>query len=197
MVLTLNDAAGELGISPATLRQQIHAGRLAARKFGPIWVVSETELARYRMENIGRTGRPFVGRPGFVDTQHVRVRLFLAPADGRGHDAIWVQYLYESFVLDLELTNAKPFRPTRQTYEALDLLTDVPPGGRQFEFWNRQQVALEYGVEPHAVDLRVELDPYFPRPIVAFRDGPIWEAKQFTRYEAERRRSIDWSRPIE
>jgi hypothetical protein len=55
--LTLNQAAGELGISPATLRQQIAAGKLAARKFGPVWQVSDKECARYRSTSLGRPGR--------------------------------------------------------------------------------------------------------------------------------------------
>jgi hypothetical protein len=42
-----------------------------------------------------------VGRPGYVDTRRIRERPLFAPADRRGHDAIWLQYLRESFVLDL------------------------------------------------------------------------------------------------
>jgi len=184
-VLTLNQAADQLGITGATLRQQIHAGQLKAQKLGPIWVIDEAELARYQFENHGRVGRPFVGRRGYVDTRHVRQRLLLAPADGRGHDAIWLQYLRQSFVLDLDLTNAKSFRPTRETYEHLDMLTGTPPGGREIEVWNREHVARELGGREFEIDLLVEHDLSFPAPMVTFHDGPVWSAAQVRRWQAQ------------
>jgi hypothetical protein len=183
-MITLADAARDLGVTTATLRQQIHAGQLKATRFGPIWVVSEVEIARYRLENRGRVGRPFVGRPGYVDTRHIRVRLFLAPADGRGHDALWFQYIRQSFVLDLDLTNAVPFQATRQTYEHLDLLTDSPPGGRTIELWNREHVATEIGARQFEVSLLVDIGQIAP-PAVTFRDGPVWDAAAIERWRAE------------
>lgn len=184
-MLTLAEAAQKLGVTAATLRQQIHAGHLKARKIGPMWTIQERVLAAYRLHNAGRIGRPFVGRPGFVDTQHVRVRLYLAPADGRGHDAIWLQYLRENYVVDLDLTNASRFYPTKRTYEHLDLLADTPPGGRTFEFWNAQQLSRELGGSLVVDDL-IQRDPTFPPPVVTFRDGPIWEAAQVERWLAHR-----------
>lgn len=50
-MLTLTEAAARLGITADTLRQQIHNGSLKARKIGPMWVVSEREVERYRREN--------------------------------------------------------------------------------------------------------------------------------------------------
>ena len=182
-MLTLAEAAAKLGITAATLRQQIHAGHVKARKVGPVWTIHERDLAAYRLHNAGRIGRPFVGKPGFVDTQHMRVRLFLAPADGRGHDAIWLQYLRENYVVDLDLTNAKRFYPTKRTYEQLDLLTNTPPGGRTFEFWNAQQLARELGATS-VVDVLSRQDPTFPPPVVTFRDGPVWEAAKVQRWLA-------------
>jgi excisionase family DNA binding protein len=182
-MLSLSEAAGRLGVTAATLRQQVHAGRLKARKLGSQWVVDEEDLAAYRLHSSGRVGRPFAGRPGRVDTAHVRVRLFLAPADGRGHDAIWLQYLRESFVLDLDYRDPRPFRPTQATYEALDLLTGTPPGGREFEFWNREDLALELGASALAVEILPAHDPTFPQPVVTFRDGPIWDAAQVQRWQ--------------
>jgi excisionase family DNA binding protein len=57
-MMTLNQAAEALGVTPATLRQQIAAGRLTASKIGPLWVVEELEVDRYRRESQGRPGRP-------------------------------------------------------------------------------------------------------------------------------------------
>ena len=173
-MLTLTEAARQLGVTAATLRQQIHAGHLDARKLGPIWIISETALARYQLENRGRVGRPFVGRPGYVDTQHVRVRILFAPADGRGHDAIWLQYLSESFVFDRDWGNPKPFRWRSEDYQAFDQTT-TPPGGRVIELWNRNHLARELETPPDHVDVLMKLDPSFPGPVVTFRDGPVWD----------------------
>lgn len=50
-MLTLTEAAEQLGLSAETLRWQIRNGKLRARKVGPIWTVSEREVERYRREN--------------------------------------------------------------------------------------------------------------------------------------------------
>ena len=58
---TLAQAAAELGLEPATLRQQIASGRLRGRKVGPLWIVSARELERYRTTSLGRPGRRKAG----------------------------------------------------------------------------------------------------------------------------------------
>ena len=57
-MLTLTEAAAELGISAATLRHQVQGGRLAARLFGKTYVITADELERYRATSLGRPGRP-------------------------------------------------------------------------------------------------------------------------------------------
>lgn len=57
MALTLAQAASRLGVSPSTLRTQVHAGRLRARLVGKTWTVSEREVERYAAESKGRPGR--------------------------------------------------------------------------------------------------------------------------------------------
>lgn len=50
-LLTLGEAAAIAGLSPTTLRVQIHNGQLQARKMGRDWVVTRRELERYIAEN--------------------------------------------------------------------------------------------------------------------------------------------------
>jgi excisionase family DNA binding protein len=57
-MLTLAQAAERLGLSPTTLRQQIHNGRLRGRLVGKTWTVSEREVERYRAVSLGKAGRP-------------------------------------------------------------------------------------------------------------------------------------------
>jgi excisionase family DNA binding protein len=57
-MLTLAQAASRLGVSPSTLRTQIHAGRLRGRLVGKTWTVTEREVDRYAVDSRGRVGRP-------------------------------------------------------------------------------------------------------------------------------------------
>ena len=57
-MLTLTEAAAELGVSSATLRHQVQGGRLAATLFGKTYVITTAELERYRATSLGKPGRP-------------------------------------------------------------------------------------------------------------------------------------------
>ena len=50
-LVTLARAAERLGISPATLRTQVHRGKLDAEKYGRDWLVDEAEVERYRVDS--------------------------------------------------------------------------------------------------------------------------------------------------
>ena len=49
--MTLIEAAASLGVTAATLRQQIANGKLHAKKTGRDWSVSRREVERYRAES--------------------------------------------------------------------------------------------------------------------------------------------------
>ena len=49
--VTLPEAAAFLGVTAATLRQQIANGKLRARKVGRDWAVTRREVERYRVES--------------------------------------------------------------------------------------------------------------------------------------------------
>ena len=55
---SLAEAAGDLGLSPETLRKQAQRGVLRAKLVGKTWVVTEREIERYRREHLGQGGRP-------------------------------------------------------------------------------------------------------------------------------------------
>lgn len=55
--MTLTEAALTLGLTADTLRQQIHAGALKARKVGPLWTVTPAEVERYRTVSRGTPGK--------------------------------------------------------------------------------------------------------------------------------------------
>ena len=49
--MTLVEAAALLGVTAATLRQQIANGKLRAKKIGRDWQVTPREVERYRRES--------------------------------------------------------------------------------------------------------------------------------------------------
>jgi len=55
--MPLTMAAERLGVTAATLRQQIAGGRLRASKVGRDWLVTGAEVDRYRRESLGKPGR--------------------------------------------------------------------------------------------------------------------------------------------
>jgi len=55
-VLTLKQAAERLELSPTTLRFQVHAGKLRATRAGTLFLVTATEVERYRREHKGKVG---------------------------------------------------------------------------------------------------------------------------------------------
>ena len=57
-MLTLSEAAVQLGLTASTLRHQVQAGRLGATLIGKTYVVSAREVVRYRAEHLGKSGRP-------------------------------------------------------------------------------------------------------------------------------------------
>ena len=50
-MLTLKQAAAQLGTSPDNLRARIAGGTLKATKVGDLWLVDPKEVARYAAQN--------------------------------------------------------------------------------------------------------------------------------------------------
>lgn len=55
-LMSLAEAAEELGIAPVSLRSAIKRGRFRARLFGKTYVTTRTEVDRYRRDNLGKGG---------------------------------------------------------------------------------------------------------------------------------------------
>ena len=54
--MTTHEAATLLGLTAATLRQQIANGSLSATKHGRQWSLTPKEVERYRQSSLGRPG---------------------------------------------------------------------------------------------------------------------------------------------
>ena len=51
-MLSLPEAARNLGISPSTLRLQVKLGKIRATKLSRDWFISDEEVERYRAEHL-------------------------------------------------------------------------------------------------------------------------------------------------
>jgi excisionase family DNA binding protein len=60
-IITVQEVAEQLGVTPSAIRQHIAAGRLAAVKRGGAWWLDEREVARMRRQPPG-SGRPLTNR---------------------------------------------------------------------------------------------------------------------------------------
>jgi excisionase family DNA binding protein len=56
-IMTLAEAAAELGLSPDTLRRQAQRGVLEARLIGKTWVTTRRAVDDYRRQSLGQPGR--------------------------------------------------------------------------------------------------------------------------------------------
>lgn len=59
-MLTTEEAGGQLGVTSTRVRAMIAAGRLPAQKFGPVYMILESDL--HLVEN-RKTGRPTMVKP--------------------------------------------------------------------------------------------------------------------------------------
>lgn len=54
-LLTTEQAAARLGVTDQAIRKLINRGRLPARKFGPVWMIRETDLDSVKDRRRGKT----------------------------------------------------------------------------------------------------------------------------------------------
>lgn len=55
--LTTEEAAARLGVTATRVRAMIAAGRLPAEKFGPVYVVKESDLKLVENRKVGRPSK--------------------------------------------------------------------------------------------------------------------------------------------
>lgn len=70
-LVSLQEAAALLELSPDTLRTQWERGRFHAKLVGRQVVTTRQEVDRYRAEQLGRVGRPPSDRPRIVSADVV------------------------------------------------------------------------------------------------------------------------------
>ena len=111
-----------------------------------------------------------------INSKLVHVARLTDPIEGRADGAWLIQYHGQSFVTDVGGANAEPFHWKDQAHEPVDfdVVTElVFPDRDAFVAWIEK-----LSVEAIGTDEQTFLDRSrsFPAPLLAFREGPIWDA---------------------
>ena len=163
-LLSLAEAADELGIAAVTLRAARERGRFAARLFGNTYVTTRAEVERYRREHLGQVGRP-----------PTEIRTYRTPGDGfeviatfkvspgELEDAIvWVDDAVKGATRLDETFDVDSFRPDPlEGFEAAELVHDQVNGRLALTVRHRPQVTATIDVRPDSdrVRTRQEIVP--------------------------------------
>ena len=100
-----------------------------------------------------------------INSKLVHVSRLTDPIEGRADGAWLIQYHGQSFVTDVGGANAEPFHWKDQAHEPVD-----------FDVVTQEELAGVLRVNPALLGFMQKSDPSFPAPLLAFREGPIWDA---------------------
>jgi hypothetical protein len=82
-ILTLAEAAEELGLAPVTLRAQAARGVLRTRLIGKTYITTRDELERYRREHLGQRGPRGLSGTASHPVPRITSARTIAPPKGR------------------------------------------------------------------------------------------------------------------
>jgi hypothetical protein len=102
-----------------------------------------------------------------INSKLVHVARLIDPIEGRADGAWLIQYHGQSFVTDVGGANAEPFHWKDQATEPVD-----------FDVVTQEELAGVLHVNPALLGFLQKGDPSFPAPLLAFREGPIWDATE-------------------
>lgn len=117
----------------------------------------------------------------------MHVHLLLDPVEGRPDGAWVIEYRGQAFITDPGGSNPEPFTWQGQPSHAVESRDRTRPPARGFDVTTREDIARRLRINPALVEFVQRSDPAFPKPIVSFGDGPIWDAEAVERWEPARR----------
>jgi hypothetical protein len=107
-----------------------------------------------------------------INAKLVHVFRLLEPVEGRPEGAWVFGYHGEHYITDVGGGNPEPFAWHDPAHE--------PVTG--FEVKTQEDLAGDLRVNPALLTFMERGDPTFPRPILSFREGPIWDAEAVERW---------------
>jgi hypothetical protein len=107
-----------------------------------------------------------------INPKLVRISRLLDPVDGRPDGAWVITYHGQAFLTDIGGGDPAPFAWHDQPHGTVD----------GFEVTTREDLAGALRVNPALLGFMQQADPTFPKPILSFREGPIWDAQAIERW---------------
>jgi hypothetical protein len=122
-----------------------------------------------------------------IDPRLVRASRLLDPVAGREEGAWVFEYRGQAFLTDPGGGNPEPFVSTGQPRQPIESRAHSRPPSTGFDVRTSEDIARELRINPALLSFIGQSDPAFPRPILRFREGPIWDAEAVERWVPTRR----------
>jgi hypothetical protein len=117
-----------------------------------------------------------------IDLNQVQVSLLLDPVEGWPGGAWWFRYGRDSFITDKGGGNQAPFAHKGEACQPIYGSARTAAPLEPFDLMTYADIATAKNLSTSALDSFANTDPGFPRPVVRFRDGPVWSKEAIRRW---------------
>ncbi len=107
-----------------------------------------------------------------INPRLVHISRLLEPVDGRPDGAWVIAYHGQAFLTGVGGSDPEPFAWHDQPHEPVE----------GFAVITREELAGALRVNPALLGFMQQSDPGFPKPLLTFREGPIWDADAIERW---------------
>ena len=117
-----------------------------------------------------------------INSKLVRVYQLTDPVEGRPDGAWMIDYRGQAFLTDPGGGNPEPVAPGDRARQPIESRARARAPATGFDVMSREDIARALRVNPALLSFVEHGEPGFPRPILQFRDGPIWDAEAVERW---------------
>ena len=133
-----------------------------------------------------------------INPKLVHAYVLLDPIAERPDGAWMIEYHGHAFLLEPGGGNPEPFVWNGQPRQLIENRGRNSPPLIGFDAMTQQEIASDLEINPALVRSYEQSDPTFPRPIVRFAEGPIWDREAVERWLPTHQApsSRRWSLPV-
>jgi hypothetical protein len=120
--------------------------------------------------------------PVTINAKHVRIHQLVDPVEARPGGAWVFEHHGQAFLTDAGGGNPEPFSWGDQARLPIESRARAREPATGFDVMSREDIARALRSNPALLSFVEHGEPGFPRPILEFRDGPIWDAEAVERW---------------
>ena len=117
-----------------------------------------------------------------IISRHVRIHRLIDPVEERPEGAWVIEHHGQAFLTDVGGGNPEPFTWGDEARQPIESRAHAKAPAMGFDVMSREDIARALRINPALLSFVEHGEPGFPRPIVEFRDGPIWDAAAVERW---------------